>query len=189
MPFNVALTGLRAASTDLEVTGNNVANASTIGFKKSSVQFGDLYANSYLSGSINQIGDGVRVQSIAQNFGQGNISFTDNNLDLAINGQGFFILDNGGERRYTRAGNFGVDNQGYIVNNTGMRIQGYTANAQGVVGGVLGAVHINNENLAPRRTTGVEAALNLDSTASVLSKLQTRINSADGFEGQQLRLT
>src|SRR5690554_7744357 len=78
MPFNVALSGLRAASTDLEVTGNNVANASTTGFKKSSVQFGDLYAGSFLSGSINQIRSGVRVQTISQNFGQGSISVTAN---------------------------------------------------------------------------------------------------------------
>src|SRR5690606_42053164 len=100
MPFNVALTGLRAASTDREVTGNNVANASTTGFKKSSVQFGDLYANSFLSGSINQVGDGVRVQSIAQDFGQGSVSGTGNNLDLAFNGQGFLVLAHGDERRY-----------------------------------------------------------------------------------------
>jgi|SRR5690554_3676313 len=172
MPFNVALTGLRAASTDLEVTGNNVANASTIGFKKSSVQFGDLYANSFLSGSINQIGDGVRVQSIAQDFGQGSVSGTENNLDLAINGQGFFILDSGGERRYSRAGHFGVNNQGFIVNNTGMMIQGYTAR-DGVIGGALGPIHVSSENLAPRRTQDVMASLNLNSSSTILPQ---RIN-------------
>lgn len=169
MPFNVALSGLRAASTDLEVTGNNVANASTTGFKKSSVQFGDLYGNTFYSGNVNQIGDGVRVQSVSQHFGQGNISITDNNLDLAINGEGFFVLDAGGERRYSRAGHFGINNQGYIVNNTGMYIQGYTAN-NGVIGGALGPIHVSSENLAPRRTESVTANLNLNSGARVLSQ-------------------
>src|SRR5690606_36768904 len=125
--------------------------------------FGDLYANSFLSGSINQIGDGVRVQSIAQDFGQGSVSGTENNLDLAINGQGFFILDSGGERRYSRAGHFGVNNQGFIVNNTGMMIQGYTAR-DGVIGGALGPIHVSSENLAPRRTQDVMASLNLNSS-------------------------
>ena len=164
MPFNVALSGLRAASTDLEVTGNNVANASTTGFKKSSVQFGDLYASSFLSGSINQIGSGVRVQTISQNFGQGSISVTANSLDLAINGEGFFVLDHGGERRYSRAGHFGVDSQGYIVNNTGMKIQGYMGEANGP----LGPLRVSSENLAPRRTEDVMASLNLNSSSATI---------------------
>ncbi|MDX1557549.1 MAG: flagellar hook-basal body complex protein, partial [Marinobacter sp.] len=109
MAFNTGLSGLRAASVDLDVTGNNIANASTVGFKGSKAQFGDLYASGFLSAGTNPIGDGVRVQDVKQSFGQGNISFTDNGLDMAISGDGFFILNNGGEIRYSRAGQFGID--------------------------------------------------------------------------------
>ena len=86
MAFNTGLSGLRAASVDLDVTGNNIANASTVGFKSSKVQFGDLYASGFLSAGTNPIGDGGRVQDVKQSFGQGNISFTDNGLDMAISG-------------------------------------------------------------------------------------------------------
>ena len=127
MGFNTGLSGLRAASVDLDVTGNNIANASTVGFKGSKAQFGDLYASGFLSAGTNPIGDGVRVQDVKQSFGQGNISFTDNGLDMAIAGDGFFILNNGGEIRYSRAGQFGIDKEGYVTNNQNMRVQGYTA--------------------------------------------------------------
>ncbi|MCG8612738.1 MAG: flagellar hook-basal body complex protein, partial [Pseudomonadales bacterium] len=119
MPFNIALSGLKASSLDLEVTGNNIANAGTVGFKQSRVEFGDLYANSFLSSSSNPVGDGVQVQDVRQLFGQGNINFTDRGLDLAISGDGFFIVDDGDQTKFTRAGQFGVDKDGFVVNNTG----------------------------------------------------------------------
>ena len=131
MAFNTGLSGLRAASVDLDVTGNNIANASTVGFKGSKAQFGDLYASGFLSAGTNPIGDGVRVQDVKQSFGQGNISFTDNGLDMAIAGDGFFILNNGGEIRYSRAGQFGIDKDGFVTNNQNMRVQGYTADEDG----------------------------------------------------------
>ncbi len=181
MPFNVGLTGIRAATADLEVTGNNVANASTTGFKKSRAEFGDFYSNGFLNGGNTQIGEGVRVQNIRQDFGQGNLSFTENSLDLAINGQGFFILDNAGERRYSRAGAFGVDRDGYVVNNTNMRLQGFPANEQGRVGDALGSIRVDNSNLAPRRSTAVTTQLNLDSREQVLAQRGMRLIS-DGNE-------
>lgn len=177
MAFNTGLSGLRAASVDLDVTGNNIANASTVGFKGSRVQFGDLYANGFLSSGSNPIGDGVRVQDIAQNFGQGNISFTDNGLDMAINGDGFFILNNGGEVRYSRAGQFGLDKDGYVTNNQNMRVQGFQADADGNLSGVRGDLKVDGSNLAPRRTTNVESVLNLDSRESVLEVSGTRIQT------------
>lgn len=168
MPFNVALTGIRAASVDLEVTGNNIANASTMGYKSSRVEFADLYANSYLGLGSNLVGDGVRVQNIRQQFSQGNISFTDNGLDLAINGNGFFIIDDSsGGRAYTRAGAFAVDKDGFVVNSSGSRLQGFPANEDGVLGGVLGDLAVSTTNLPPVRTTGVEAEVNLDATQEV----------------------
>lgn len=168
MAFNTGLSGLRAASVDLDVTGNNIANASTVGFKGSKVQFGDLYASGFLSGGTNPIGDGVRVQDVKQSFGQGNISFTDNGLDMAISGDGFFILNNNGETRYSRAGQFGIDKDGFITNNQNMKVQGYTADDDGNLSGIRGDLQIETDNLAPRRTTNLRSDLNLDSRESVL---------------------
>ena len=105
MPFRIALSGLDAASTDLEVTGNNIANAATNGFKTSRAEFSDIYANSLQDVSDTAAGRGVKVSRVAQQFSQGNVEFTQNNLDLAINGEGFFVLeDEGGNISYTRAG-------------------------------------------------------------------------------------
>lgn len=168
MAFNTGLSGLRAAAVDLDVTGNNIANASTVGFKSSRVQFGDLYANGFLSGGSNPVGDGVNVQGIKQSFGQGNISFTDNGLDMAIEGDGFFVLNNGGETRYSRAGQFTIDKDGFVVNNQSMRVQGFTADGDGNLSGIRGDLEIATDNLAPRRTTNLRSDLNLDSRESVL---------------------
>ncbi|MFP3978678.1 MULTISPECIES: flagellar hook protein FlgE [Marinobacter] len=168
MAFNTGLSGLRAAAVDLDVTGNNIANASTVGFKGSRVQFGDLYASGFLSGGSNPIGDGVNVQDVKQSFGQGNISFTDNGLDMAISGDGFFILNSGGETRYSRAGQFTIDKDGFVVNSQSMRVQGYTADDDGNLSGIRGNLEIATDNLAPRRTTNLRSDLNLDSRQSVL---------------------
>lgn len=169
MAFNTGLSGLRAAAVDLDVTGNNIANASTVGFKGSRVQFGDLYANGFLSSGSAPVGDGVRVQSVKQSFGQGNVSFTDNGLDLAINGDGFYLLNNGGESRYSRAGQFGTDKDGFVVNNQNMRLQGYVADAAGNLPGITGDLQIESDNLAPKRTTNLQSDLNLDSREPVPS--------------------
>ncbi|PPK52148.1 flagellar hook protein FlgE [Marinobacter persicus] len=170
MAFNTGLSGLRAAQVDLDVTGNNIANASTVGFKSSRAQFGDLYANGFLSSGSNPVGDGVTVQDIQQQFGQGNISFTDNGLDMAIDGDGFFVLSDGGETRYSRAGQFGIDKEGYVVNNQNMKVQGFTADDDGNISGVRGDLQIATDNLSPRRTTNLQTDLNLDSRESVLER-------------------
>lgn len=169
MAFNTGLSGLRAAAVDLDVTGNNIANASTVGFKGSRVQFGDLYANGFLSSGSAPVGDGVRVQSVKQSFGQGNISFSDSGLDLAIDGDGFFELNNGGGKRYSRAGQFGTDKDGFVVNNQNMRLQGYIADAAGNLSGRTGDLQIGSDNLAPQRTTDLRTDLNLDAREQVLT--------------------
>ncbi|MDX1452980.1 MAG: flagellar hook protein FlgE [Oleiphilaceae bacterium] len=181
MPFNVALSGLRASSTDLEVTGNNIANASTVGFKRSRAEFGDIYSNSFFGGGSNTIGDGVTVQNIRQLHQQGNVSFTDNSLDLAITGNGYFILSDQGEAKYSRAGQMGVDKDGFLVNNTGMRVQGFQANEEGTVSGVLDDLVVETNDLPPRRTTLVEGVLNLDSSELVLTQSGATIDS-DGTD-------
>jgi flagellar hook protein FlgE len=170
MAFNTGLSGLRAAQVELDVTGNNIANASTVGFKSSRTQFGDLYANGFLSSGNNPVGDGVRVQDVKQQFGQGNISFTDSGLDMAIDGDGFFVLSNGGEVQYSRAGQFGIDKEGFVVNNQNMKVQGYTADEDGNLSGVRGDLRIETNNLAPRRTTNLQTDVNLDSRETVLEK-------------------
>jgi flagellar hook protein FlgE len=195
MAFNTGLSGLRASSVDLDVTGNNIANASTVGFKGSKAQFGDLYASGYLSAGTNPIGDGVRVQDVKQSFSQGNISFTDNGLDLAINGDGFFVLNNGGEVRYSRAGQFGIDKDGFVTNNQNMRVQGFVADDDGNLSGIRGDLQVETDNLAPRRTTSLRSDLNLDSRETVLERRVADMGDftapvgATGFPSETFEIT
>jgi flagellar hook protein FlgE len=168
MSFNTALSGIRAANTDLQVTGNNIANASTVGFKSSRAEFGDVYTSTLLGGGSNTAGSGVTIQNIRQQFTQGNLKFTQNELDLSVNGEGFFVVEKNGERLYTRAGTFGLDKDGYIVNGTGSLLQGFAADADGNVSGVLGDLRVDVSSQAPRQTTGVNASFNLDANETVL---------------------
>ncbi len=177
MTFNTALSGLSAASSDLSVTGNNIANASTVGFKASRAEFADVYASSLLGTGSKEIGSGVKLANVAQQFDQGTISFTNNSLDLAIDGNGFFVIAQNGARAYTRAGMFGVDDQGFLVTNTRDRVQGFAANATGSLSGVVGDLRLQTSNLAPRQTTLVQATLNLDARQPVLSQIGTRIST------------
>ena len=168
MTFRVALSGLNAASTDLEVTGNNIANASTTGFKESRAEFADVYANSVLDRSSTAAGQGVRVARIAQQFTQGVVEFTSNNLDLAINGEGFFTLaDTNGTQVFTRAGAFSADREGYVVNHAGQRLQVYpaTTSAAGTTTfntGLVTDLQLPTQPSPPTATGAVYAALNLD---------------------------
>lgn len=162
MPFRSALSGINAANDELRVIGNNVANASTVGFKKSRAEFADVYAASD-GGASNTIGSGVRLSGVTQQFGQGNIGFTDNKLDLAINGRGFFVLDEAGTRSYTRAGNFQVDREGYIVNPDSARLVVNGADASGKITGAVGPLQLDRSNITPQATSRVDVGLNLDS--------------------------
>lgn len=165
MSFNTALSGLRAANQDLSVTGNNIANASTTGFKESRTEFGDVYANSILGTGSRTPGSGVLVNAIAQQFSQGNINITNNSLDLAVNGNGFFVVNDQGSQSYTRAGAFQLDNQGYIVTANGARLQGFGANTSGVIlSGRLTDLQIQTQDINPNATTEVSMSLQLDST-------------------------
>lgn len=166
MSFNVALSGIQSASGELSVVGNNVANASTAGFKSSRAEFSDVYAASALGTSSVAIGNGVKLSSVSQSFTQGTITFTSNNLDMAINGQGFFKLNDGGSTSFTRAGSFSVDRSGYIVNSTGQRLTGFVADDTGNITGASGDLQINTSNLEPTQTAAVEIGVNLQSTTS-----------------------
>jgi flagellar hook protein FlgE len=168
MPFNIALSGLNAASTDLEVTGNNIANAATTGFKESRAEFADVYANSLTDVATTAPGRGVRVTRVAQQFTQGTVDFTSNNLDIAINGEGFFVLQgDNGETSYTRAGAYSTDRDGVIVNHANQKLQGYPAStlADGTTSFATGALTDITLPLAPSdptATSQVTSSLNLD---------------------------
>lgn len=171
MAFNIGLSGIRAASVDLEVTGNNVANASTVGFKESRAEFADVYTSTILGTGTKPVGSGVLVDNVRQEFSQGNISGTENALDMAIDGTGFFILNDNGIESYTRAGLFGLDKDGYVVANNNARLQGYEANGDGVVNGVLDDIQIRIGNQPPALTSRVSSILNLDASESVKQEL------------------
>ena len=168
MSFDQGLSGLSAASTQLSVIGNNIANASTVGFKASDVQFADVYANSLGGAGASPVGIGVSSSSVQQQFTQGTISTDNNPLDIAINGNGFFQLSNSGTISYSRTGQFHLDATGAIVNSNGANLQGYNANANGVLstGGTTNLV-INAANLPPKVTSTVGTVINLDSTSTV----------------------
>jgi flagellar hook protein FlgE len=165
MGFEAGTSGLRAASADLDVIGNNVANANTTGFKSSRAEFADVYATSVFGASSTSTGNGVRLTDVAQQFTQGTVSFTNNNLDLAVNGQGFFRLNDGGSIIYTRAGAFSADREGYIVNSGQQRLTGYLGDGNGTVTGQLGDLRIDTSNIQPMQTGQVNGALNLDANS------------------------
>jgi flagellar hook protein FlgE len=166
MPFRLALSGLNAAQADLTVTANNIANTATAGFKGSRAEFAELFSVSPQGVSSAAIGNGVRVSNVAQQFTQGNIDFTDNSLDLALSGQGFFILNDGGALAYTRAGAFQVDRDGYVVNSQNQRLQAYPPTGDGGFNtGALSDIQLVTSESAPAATTEAEVVLNLPSNA------------------------
>ena len=165
MSFNIGLSGLRAATKDLNVTGNNIANAGTAGFKQSRAEFSDVYAASVLGTGKNQQGSGVLLSNVSQLFNQGNINYTQNALDLAINGNGFFQVSNNGAISYSRAGYFGTDREGFIVDNFGYNLQGYTTDANGELKvGTVSNLQIKTTSQDPKPTSKIEQSYNLNST-------------------------
>ena len=162
MPFRIALSGLNAASADLGVTANNIANVNTTGFKESRAQFAEVFAVGAQSVSSSAAGSGVRLSEISQQFTQGNVDFTDNSLDLAISGEGFFVLSDNGSRIYTRAGNFSVDRDGFVVNSQGLRLQSYPVSADGLFNtGNLIDLQLNTGSNPPQPTSDIEFGINL----------------------------
>ncbi|SDI27186.1 flagellar hook protein FlgE [Pseudomonas flavescens] len=167
MSFNIGLSGLNAASKNLNVTGNNIANVGSTGFKASRAEFADIYATSMLGSGRNTTGSGVLTAAVSQQFTQGNISSTGNSLDLAINGNGFFVMSDGGARSYTRNGTFNADREGYIVDSAGSRLQGYGIDANGaIVNGVVSDLMVDTANQLPNATTSITQKVALNSTVS-----------------------
>ena len=161
MGFQQGLSGLNAASKNLEVIGNNVANANTIGAKESRAEFGDMYASAISNTSI---GIGVNLQAVSQQFTQGNITTTDNPLDLAINGNGFFEVQNpSGQTLYTRNGQFQQNKDGFITTNVGLKLVGYPASKDGTIQpGAAVPLQLPTGGVAPNPTGKVTVEMNLD---------------------------
>jgi flagellar hook protein FlgE len=177
MSFNIGLSGLYAANKSLDVTGNNIANVATVGFKSSRAEFADQYAQSIrgTSGGTN-VGSGVTTAAVTQNFTQGALTTgTGRDLDLAINGNGFFMVSNNGEKLYTRAGNFHTDTAGNVIDTNGNNLQGYGVDANGnVKTGVLTNLKVDTSNMPPKATSSITISSNLDSSKE--------INSAAAFD-------
>ena len=168
MSFQQGLSGLNGAAKSLDVIGNNIANASTVGFKASQAQFADVYANSLNGAGSNQAGIGTKVSQIAQQFTQGNVESSNNPLDIAINGAGFFRTTVAGAVQYSRNGQFSLDKEGYIVNAQGAQLTGYQASDRGVIlSGAPVPIRINTADLKPNATTRVDTEINLDSGSTV----------------------
>lgn len=170
MSFNIGLSGLYAANKSLDVTGNNIANVATVGFKSSRAEFADQYAQSIrgTSGGTD-VGSGVRTVAVTQQFTQGALTTgTGRDLDLAINGNGFFMMSNNGEKLYTRAGNFHSDSSGNIVDNNGNNLQGFATDANGnVMTGVLTNLKVDSSNMQPKATSTISIKSNLDSSQPI----------------------
>jgi len=161
------VSGINAATAALDVTGNNIANSNTTGFKVSRAEFADIFAASNLGTAGDAVGQGVQLSRVAQQFTQANIAFTDNSLDMAVNGEGFFVVRDESGVGYTRAGAFGLDAQGFVVNGTGQRLQAFQAADDGSITGALGSLQIDSANIAPEATDRIDVQVNLDAAAPV----------------------
>jgi flagellar hook protein FlgE len=183
--FQQGLSGLNAASKSLDVIGNNIANASTVGFKASQAQFADLYANSLNGVSGNNAGIGVSVSKLAQQFTQGNLETSGNPLDVAINGGGFFRLVVNGSVQYSRNGQFHEDKTHTLVNAQGDTLTGYLANSKGVI--QLGApvpLTLDKSDLPPVESTTGTFQLNLSSKETVPEKTPFNANDPESYNAR-----
>lgn len=177
MGFATALSGLNAAANNLAVTGNNIANANTSGFKESRSEFVDIYASSLGGVTKTQAGAGVRVAEVAQQFTQGNLDLTGNNLDMAINGEGFFTLASNpsdlSSLVYSRSGAFEINKDGLVTNPQGQALMAYKPNgpkvSDGFSAGVMTSVSLNTGSGLPTATTKVDLNANLDSNSPAIA--------------------
>ena len=173
MSFYTSLTGLNAATTQLSVTSNNIANVGTTGFKRSRADFGDIFATSPLQRASSVIGQGVALKSVSQEFSQGNIQFSANSLDIAITGDGFFPLKSadGLQDIYTRNGTFVLNDSFAVVNSAGQALLGAAVDSSGKadIGNLRKLIVPRSTTGDARETTQVELGLNLPADARVIT--------------------
>ncbi|MDO7597472.1 MAG: flagellar hook protein FlgE [Pseudomonadota bacterium] len=188
MSFSTALSGLNAATADLNVKSNNIANVNTTGFKSSRAEFGDVFAvSAFGTSSKTAIGSGVVLSNVAQQFNQGNLEFTDNSLDLAISGEGFFAMaptQDSGEITYTRAGAFGINKDGYVVNSEGSFLRTFPVDANGTISATSMSaakpLQLPASQGAPEPTTELKIATNLPSNANPISNTSLAASATSG---------
>lgn len=180
MAFTTALSGLNAAANNLAVTGNNIANANTTGFKGSRSEFGDVYASSVAGINKTAVGQGASVMDVAQQFKQGNTELTGNSLDMAIKGEGFFTLQDPATQSslvYSRAGAFKLDKDGMVVNSSGQFLMAYKPNGktveEGFNDGTLAKISLNSEVGLPVSTTKANLSVNLDANSPLIVQATT----------------
>lgn len=169
MTFGIGLSGMKAAKQDLEVVSNNIANSNTVGFKSSRAEFADVYASS-LDGSNARVvaGAGVKVAAITQSFEQGNFSYTNGIMDLAISGNGFFVVNDNGSYLYSRAGYFDLDRDNNVVNKLGHRLQGFASDANGnILSGSITDLRIDSSDMPAQATSQLTGLINLDSRSDI----------------------
>jgi flagellar hook protein FlgE len=171
--LNIGVSGLRSNSDALNIAGDNIANVNTVGFKRSRGVFEDVLGRQIANFDLSKTaGAGSRLAHVEQVFTQGSLVTTDSPTDLAISGEGFFVmqgtLQGSQARYYTRAGQFHIDNQGRIVNPDDLRLQGYTAAADGTMGSTIGDLVVTPGTVPASPTTSIEMAANLDSDAPIL---------------------
>lgn len=166
MAFETAISGLAAATTQLDIASNNIANVNTAGFKQSRADFSDIYTGSNLGVSSLAVSRGVRTSGISQQFDQGNIQSTKNNFDLAISGGGFFMLSDNGSNVYSRAGAFGVDRSGYVTNNAGQKLMAFQVDAANLPSGTPIPLQLDTSDVAPQASSMVTVGVNLRASAA-----------------------
>lgn len=177
MGFQHGLSGLKAATAKLDVTGNNIANANTVGFKQSQAQFADVYAST-VGGSKVQIGIGAQTLAVAQQFNQGNVTSSDNPLDVAIAGNGFFRMSNNGAISYTRNGQFHLDKDGFLVNASNYNVTGFGTDASGaIIPNVPVDLRLPTADMTPKPTTSFTTGVNLDARVDALTGFDAAVPS------------
>ncbi|MCB1052346.1 MAG: flagellar hook protein FlgE [Acidobacteria bacterium] len=186
--FYSGLAGLQAASFALNTIGNNLANVNTVGFKRSQANFAELLTNSIsgLSGNGNpiQVGLGVRQTEVVARFAQGSIQSTGIKTNLAIQGEGFFLVDYNGGSAFTRAGNFSLNAEGYLVNSEGFVVRGFLADGAGNINLSAGLQDIQvdlGQTAPPAATTLVRYLSNLSADAAVGETYQTSVEIFDSL--------
>jgi len=169
MSFKVALSGINAASSDLDVISNNLANLSTTGYKTSRAEFASLVGSSQAVASGTVQGRGAQLSNVSRSFAQGNTDTTGNSLDLAIEGSGFLVMSGGGATSYTRNGALLVDKSGFVVNSAGHRAQAFQPDSFGNITSNIGDLQISTADSAPQATATLTIGANLDATETAIS--------------------
>lgn len=165
------ISGLSANGTAMSIIGDNIANTNTVGFKSGRASFGDVLSQNLVGSAGNvQIGRGVMLTGVDQVFTQGSFQSTESGLDIAIDGDGFFLVKDAANNGtyYTRAGQFNVDKSGFLVNPEGYRVQGYQASATGAITSSLGDLSLSSTFIAPIASTIATVSANLDAGSSII---------------------